>query len=58
MCKRDAIRLMVTKFPNLALFCLASYDKISESSIATQTVDGGMKKTNLLQGCLQEVYFE
>ena len=58
MCKRDAIRLMVTKFPNLALFCLVLHDKISELSMATQMVDGGMKKTNLLQGCLQEVYFK
>ena len=30
MCKRNASRLLVTKFPNLALFCLASHDKISE----------------------------
>ena len=44
MCKRNASWLLVTK--------------ISESSMATQTVDGGMKKTNLLQGCLQEVYFK
>ena len=58
MCKRNASRLLVTKFPNLALFCLVLHDKISELSMATQTVDGGMKKTNLLQGCLQEAYFE
>ncbi len=50
MCKRNASRLLVTKFPNLALFCLVSHDKISELSIATQMVDDGYEKDKPLAG--------